>query len=135
MLKQWIAAMIVVACCAPTPAAGQPILLTCTGTFGQLGTEWIQGKLSPTSAAIDLDRRTVQVLGVTYDIALIKETELVLSGSSSELVFFGTVDRTAGTISISGMLPEEYAKLQNGKSAQASTNFSLTCAPAKQRLF
>ncbi|WP_456633984.1 hypothetical protein [Bradyrhizobium sp. USDA 10063] len=135
MLKRLIAAMIMVGCSAPVAAAGQPTLLTCTGTFGQLATEWIQGKVPPTSAAIDLDRRTVQVLGGTYDITDVKETELILSGSTSELVFFGTVDRTAATIFISGMRPEERAKLQKGQSAQASMNYNLTCAPAKQRMF
>lgn len=127
--------MIVVGSSAPVAAADQPILLTCTGTFGQLSNEWIQGKVPPTTATIDLDRRTLQVLGGTYNIADVKETELVLSGSSSALVFFGGIDRTAGTISISGMRPEEHAKLIKGQSAQASINYSLTCAPAKQRLF
>lgn len=127
--------MIVVGCSASAAAADPPIMLTCSGTFGQLSTEWIQGKVPSTTATIDLDRRTVQVLGGTYDIADVKEAELVLSGSSSVLTFFGTVDRTAGTITISGMRPGERAKLQNGKSAQASMNLSLTCSPANQRLF
>lgn len=135
MLRRWIAAVVVIGCSASVAAAGQPILLTCTCTFGQLATEWIQGKVPPTSAAIDLDRRPLQVLGGTYDITDVKETELMLSGSSSGLVFFGSVDRTAGTIFISGMRPDERAKLQNGQSAQASMNYNLTCAPAKQRLF
>ncbi|MEY9115960.1 hypothetical protein [Bradyrhizobium diazoefficiens] len=128
--------MMLVGCSAPVAAADRPILLTCTGTFGQLSTQWIQGNVPPTSAAIDLDRRTLQVLGGTYDIADIKETSLILSGrSSTGMVFFGSVDRTAGTISISGMRPEEHAKLQKGQSAQASMNYDLRCAPAKERMF
>ena len=69
---------------------------------------------------LHLDRRALQVLGGTYDITDVKETELILSGSSSGLVFFGTVDRTAGTIFLLGMRPEERAKLQNGQSAERS---------------
>ncbi|MGY4466583.1 hypothetical protein ACVWWK_002265 [Bradyrhizobium sp. LB9.1b] len=134
MLKRWIA-VVVVWCGAPAAAIAQPVMLTCTGTMVQFSPERIEGNVSPTSAALDLDQRTLRVFGGTYDITDIRETELVLSGKSAELVFFGTVDRTAGTIGIMAMRPEERAKLNSGKPSQMSMNMNLTCSPAKQRMF
>ncbi|QHO72319.1 hypothetical protein ACH79_06450 [Bradyrhizobium sp. CCBAU 051011] len=134
MLKRWIA-LLALGCSAPATAVAQPVLLTCTGTMFQFITERIEGTVAPTTATIDLDQRTVRVLGGTYDITDIRENDLVLSGKSSELVFFGTVDRTAGTISIMAMRPEERAKLNAGKSSQMSMHMNLTCGPAKQRMF
>src|SRR4051812_24532077 len=92
VLKRWIT-VFSVGCSAPAAAVAQPVLLSCTGTMVQFTTERMEGRVSPTTATIDLDQRTVRVLGGTYDITDIKDTELTLSGKSSELVFSGTVDR------------------------------------------
>lgn len=124
--------VLVILCSAAASAA--PVLLTCTGRMAQFA-EQIEGTVAPNTVTVDLDQRTVRVLGGVYDITDIRETELFLSGKSSELVFFGTVDRTAGTISIMAMRPEERAKLNAGKSSQMSMKIDLTCTPAKQRLF
>ncbi|MGY4253635.1 hypothetical protein ACVI1L_000703 [Bradyrhizobium sp. USDA 4516] len=130
MLKRLIAATVLG--WAPSVSCAQPILLTCTGTLVQFAPQRIEGNVAPTSVTIDLEGKTARVLGGTYEITSIKENELVLSGSSSEMMFFGTVDRTAGTISIMAMRPEERAKLNNGMSGKMSITINLNCTPAKK---
>jgi len=118
---------------SPVAATAEQIMLTCTGTITEYkNKEPTSGPVSPSTAMIDVDRKTVSILGGPYDITHVAPERLYLSASTLDLVFQDSIDRTTGTVSIWATSHEEDAKFQNKKPFHVSMKIDLTCPPAKR---
>jgi hypothetical protein len=82
---------------SPVAATAEQIMMTSTGTITEYKSkEPTSGPVSPSTAMIDVDRKTVSILGGAYDITHVAPERIYLSASTSDLIFQGSIDRTTG---------------------------------------
>jgi hypothetical protein len=132
MKRALIAAVLGVSWAAS--ASAQQITLSCKGTFISFSKEAgpLSSSIPPTSATIDLDRKTFTFMAGTWSIDTVKPDSFFVKGSSESehIVSQGRIDRTTGTTNIWTARGEDLNK-STGMPSHLSSEWDLSCTPAK----
>jgi hypothetical protein len=114
-------------------ASAQQTSLSCSGTFTSYSkaSEPLSSSIPPTSATIDLDRKTFTFMTGTWGITQVEPDFFFVESSSPDLVSQGRIDRNTGVVSIWVAGHEDFNK-STGMPARVRSTTDLSCVPAKR---